>query len=225
MKRLSILAITASVVLISCQGARGDKASTTTEQTVSEQTGASYVLEPDNSSIKWTGYHKGGVGPRFGTLKSTGTISLEKATVTGGSFIIDINSVLTDERSVDMATTGGKTAADLDAHLKNEDFFEANKYPTAKFEITNIGSFDAEKETSVTEGATNTISGNLTIKDKTVNVTFPAKVNIADDNVSVQSKFTIKRQDWGLTYGTEGNPKDWGIAQEIDIELNINAKK
>ncbi|MCD8540679.1 MAG: YceI family protein [Leadbetterella sp.] len=225
MKKLLIMALAASAFLISCQGTSGDKANTTTEQAVSEQTGATYVLESENSSLKWTGYHKGGVGPRFGTLKGEGTLSAEGGSVTGGSFIIDINSVLTDESSVDVATTGGKTAADLDAHLKNADFFESDKYPTAKFEITGVSPFDAAKDQSVVEGATNTISGNLTIKDKTVNVTFPAKVNVTDTHINVESKFTIKRQDWGLTYGTEGNPKDWGIAQEIDIELNINAKK
>lgn len=225
MRKFLILAIATSAVLFSCQGTSGDKAKTTAEQTVTEQSGITYVLETENSTIKWTGYHKGGFNPRFGTLKSTGSLSVENDTVTGGSFVIDINSILTDESSVDKITTGGKTSADLDAHLKSADFFETDKYPTAKFEITNVSAFDAQTQTSVTEGATNTVSGNLTIKDKTVNVSFPAKVNIADDNVSVQSKFTINRQDWGLTYGTEGNPQDWGISQEIDLELNISAKK
>lgn len=82
-----------------------------------------------------------------------------------------------------------------------------------------------QKEVAAQTGATNTVSGNLTIKDKTVNVKFPAKVAITDNEISVESKFTINRQDWGLTYGTEGDPKDWGISQDVDIELNIKAKK
>ncbi len=43
--------------------------------------------------------------------------------------------------------------------------------------------------------------------------------------VDLISKFTINRQDWGLTYGAEGDVKDWGISQEVDIELNVKAKK
>ena len=91
--------------------------------------------------------------------------------------------------------------------------------------LRELRHFDAAKDKSTIADATNIISGNLTIKDKTVNVTFPAKVKVTENEVTVQSKFTINRQDWGLTYGTEGDPKDWMISQEVDIELNINAKK
>lgn len=225
MKKVSIVAFAASALLMSCQNSGGDKTSTTTEQQVAEQKGATYTVDQAQSSLKWTAYHKGGFAPRFGTLKGEGILAVENGAITGGSFTIDINSVKTDETSVDPKTSQGKTAADLDAHLKNADFFESDKYPTAKFEITVITSFDAVKDKSVTEGANQVISGNLTIKDKTVNVTFPAKVNVTDDETSLVSKFTINRKDWGLTYGAEGDPKDWGIAPEIDIELNIKAKK
>lgn len=225
MKKVSILAFAVGAMLVSCQKSTGDKTTTTTEQEVAAQTGATYTVEKTASTLTWKGYHKGGFDPRFGTLQTEGTLSVADDQITGGSFVIDINSLATDEKSVDPATTGGKTAADLDGHLKNADFFESDKYPTAKFEITSVAAFDAAKDTSVLEGATNVISGNLTIKDKTVNVTFPAKVTISGDDVNLQSQFTINRQDWGLSYGTEGDPKDWMISQEVDITLDINAKK
>lgn len=225
MNKSLILAVMASVLLASCGGSNGDKAQVETEQQVAEQIGTTYTVDVTASSVNWKGYHKGGFDPRFGTLKSEGVVSVENNTITGASFTIDMNSILTDESSVDALTTGGKTAADLDGHLKNADFFEVEKYPTAKFEITEVKAFDAATEKSVLEGATNVISGNLTIKDKTVNVSFPAKVAISENEVSLQSKFTINRQDWGLTYGTEGDAKDWMISQEVDMELNIVAKQ
>src|SRR5690606_42005214 len=92
----------------------------------------------------------------------------------------------------------GKTAADLDGHLKNADFFEVEKYPTSKLEITSVRSFDPATDKSVLTDATNIISGNLTIKEKTVNVSFPAKVSISENEANVQSKYSIKRQEWGL---------------------------
>lgn len=225
MKKVSILALAVSAFLISCQSPEGDKVTTTTDQEVAEQKGTTYVVDQSESTLKWKAYHKGGFDPRYGTLQSEGTVSVENGEITGGAFVIDLNSIQTDESSVDVAKTGGKTSVDLDTHLKNEDFFEVDKYPTAKFEITNVSAFDKSEDNSVLEGATNIISGNLTIKDKTVNVTFPAKVVIIDDNVNLDSKFTINRQDWGLTYGTEGDPKDWMISQEVDIELSILANK
>lgn len=224
MKRQSFLVIVSVALLISCQSS-GDKSKTTVEQEVAKQKGAIFTVDQNVSTLKWTGYHKGGIDPRFGTLKSSGTVAVESGAITGGSFVIDINSVLTDKNSVDAAKTGGKTAADLDEHLKNDDFFQSSKYPTAKFEITNIGDFDAAKDKSILAGANQIISGNLTIKDKTINLTFPAKVGVADDNVSIDSKFTINRQNWGLTYGTDGDPKDWIISEEVDLELHIQAKK
>lgn len=226
MKKLSILAIVASTFLISCgDKAKGDHAVTETEQNVADHAETTYNVDAANSTLTWKGYHKGGFDPRFGTLKTEGMLSVEDNSVKSGSFTIDMNSFATDAASVDVAKTGGKTATDLDTHLKNADFFEVDKYPHSKFEITSVKAFDAATDKSVMADATNMISGNLTIKDKTINVTFPAKINITDNEVTLQSKFTIKRQDWGLTYGTDGDPKDWMISPEVDMDLNITAKK
>ncbi len=224
MKKLSLLALVAAAFMVSCQGAAGDKSATTGEQEVAAQSGVTYTVD-STSTLTWKGYHKGGFEPRFGTLLATGTVSVDNDVITGGSFVIDMNSITTDEAAVDVKTSGGKTAADLDGHLKSADFFETEKYPTAKFEITSVAPFDAAKDKSVLEGATNIISGNLTIKDKTVNVTFPAKVSISNSGLDVVSNFTINRQDWGLVYGTEGDAKDWMISPEVDIAFDIKAKK
>lgn len=224
MKKIALLSLASTVLFFSCQGPAGDKAATAEQQEVADQKGETYTLDASTSSLKWTGYHKGGLNPRFGILKSEGTLNAENNGVTGGTFTIDINSLLTDTASVDPAASGGKTSLDLDGHLKSADFFEVEKYPTAKFEITKVADFDGTTK-SVVEGATNTISGNLTIKDKTVNVTFPAKITFDENGAAIYSKFAINRQDWGLTYGTEGDAIDWMIAPSIDIELSINAKK
>ncbi|WP_164110266.1 MULTISPECIES: YceI family protein [Sphingobacterium] len=224
MKKITILSVASTILFFSCQGPSGDKAATAETQEIAEQKGDTYTLDAANSTLKWTGFHKGGLNPRFGILKSEGILTAERNEVTGGTFTIDIHSLLTDSTSVDPAISGGKTSNDLDAHLKNEDFFDVGKYPTAKFEITKVVAFD-RTTTSVVEGANNTISGNLTIKDKTVNVTFPAKITVDANGINIFSKFTINRQNWGLTYGTEGDAKDWMIAQNVDIELSADAKK
>lgn len=218
-----ILAFAAGSFMISCKDSNADQSTTQAEQEVAAETGSTYTLDEANSSLKWKAYHKGGLNPRFGTVKSTGTISAENGVVTGGSFVIDINSLKTDSAAV--AASEGKTSADLDGHLKNADFFEVDKYPTAKFEITKVAAFDASKDKSNIADANFMVSGNLTLKDKTVNVTFPAKVTVTETDVDMVSQFTINRQDWGLTYGAEGDVKDWGISQEVDIELNVKAKK
>ena len=225
MKKVFVLAVVASAFIVSCQRSATDQSTTTAPQEVAAEKGATYTVNKEASQVKWTGYHKGGLNPRFGIIKSEGTISAENGAVTGGSFVMDMKSILTDAASVDAASSGGKTSADLDLHLKNADFFDIEKYPTAKFEITNVKSFDAATDKSAVADANYVISGNLTIKDKIVNVTFPAKTVVSDTEITLTSKFTINRQDWGLVYGTEGDAKDWMISQEIDIELNIKGNK
>lgn len=226
MKKTLILSFAVTALLISCKGSTGDKTVTTDEQEVAAQTGTKYAVNKDKSDLKWKGYHKGGLNPRYGTLKTDGSVSVDdNGVVTGGTFVIDIKIIAADESSVDPAASGGKTATDLTGHLLSADFFESEVYPTATFEITNVAPFDATTNTNVVADANSLVSGNLTIKGKTVNVTFPAKVTVTGDNVNIFSQFAINRQDWGLVYGAEGDPKDWMISQEVDIELNVNATK
>lgn len=224
MKKLSIFALSATLFMVSCNESKADTVTSTTEQTVAGHSGESFNVNTDSSTVKWTAYHKGGLNPRFGTTKTTGLFSVENGNLVSGSLVSDINSLTTDPTAVDPATTDGKTAADLDTHLKSADFFDVAKYPSVKFDITKVEDLAAGTETKL-EGANKQVSGNLTIKDKTVNVTFPAKVQVTDGKVDFVSKFTINREDWGLAYGAEGDPKDWMISQGVDLELNIVATK
>ena len=225
MKKLSILALSAAMFIVACKENKTDSATTSTEQTAAAQTGDNFTVNTDSSTVKWTAYHKGGLNPRFGTMKTTGTLSAAEGNLTSGTLNSDVNSLLTDPNSVDPKLSDGKTSVDLDGHLKSPDFFDAAKYPSVKFEITKVEDLPATAEKSKVEGANKQVSGNLTIKDKTVNVTFPAKVDVTADQVSLVSKFTINRADWGLAYGTDGDPKDWMISKDVDLDLNIVAKK
>lgn len=224
MKKLSALALSVFLFAASCKESKTDTASVATEQAVAENTGDTFTVNTDSSTVNWKAYHKGGLNPRFGITKTTGTLSVENGNLTSGSLVSDINTLTTSPDAVDPTMNDGKTSADLDGHLKSVDFFDVAKYPNVKFDITKVEDLAAGTESKV-EGANKTISGNLTIKDKTVNVTFPAKVEVTGNTVNLTSKFTINRQDWGLAYGTEGDPKDWMISQEVDLELNIVAAK
>jgi polyisoprenoid-binding protein YceI len=82
----------------------------------------------------------------------------------------------------------------LTAHLKSPDFFDVNKYPKASFVSTKV---EAEKSGD----ATHKITGNLTLHGKTQSISFPAKIAVSKDLVTVDSEFTINRQDYGISYG------------------------
>ena len=80
-------------------------------------------------------------------------------------------------------------------------------------------------KTSVLENATNIIKGNLTIKDSTINISFPAKVTIDANSASAFANFNIDRTRWGINYKGPGNPKDWIINKEVNIQLTLSASK
>jgi len=86
-----------------------------------------------------------------------------------------------------------------DAHMKNEDFFNVDKFPTMTFKSTGI---------EVTGDNTANITGDLTILDVTKPVTLAVTHNKSDKH-AFSGKFvagfsaaaTVKRSDFGMTYG------------------------
>lgn len=225
MKKLTVLALSTALFAVACKENKTDNATTTTEQTVANEKGATYNVDAAASTVKWTAYHKGGLNPRFGTMKTEGSLTAENGALTSGTLTSDVNSLTTDPKAVDPAKSEGKTSVDLDKHLKSADFFDVAKFPNVKFAVTKVEDLPATAEKSKVEGANKLVSGNMTIKDKTVNVSFPAKVEVTENQVNIISKFTVNRADWGLSYGAEGDPKDWMISKDIDLDLNIVAKK
>jgi len=218
--QLIIVFLAAVLMLTACDNVV-DKATTGEEQQAAAATGKEYVLDSNSSVVNWRATHKGGFAPRYGTLKlSEGDIAVANGAITGGTFTIDINSLWVDTASV---TEKDKKAINLQNHLKSPDFFDAANYPAAKFVITAVAPYDSSKVKSLTEGATNLISGNLTIKDSTINITFPAKISISNSDIGIAAKFSVDRTSWGLTFGTEGNPADWLISKDFDFGLDVKA--
>jgi polyisoprenoid-binding protein YceI len=216
-----IIVFSAAVLMLTACDNVADKATTNSEQEAAAATGKEYIVDSNSSIVNWRATHKGGFAPRYGTLRlSEGDIAVENGALTGGNFTIDINSLWVDTASV---TEKNKKAVDLQNHLKSPDFFDASKYPAAKFVITGIAPYDSSKAKSLTDGATNLVSGNLTIKDSTINITFPARISISNSNVNIAAKFAVDRTSWGLTFGTEGNPADWLISKDFDFGLDVKA--
>ena len=158
--------------------------------------------------------------------------------IAAGNFTININSL----RDLDMAGSDG--AGKIEGHLMSVDFFDAANFPEAKFEITSVADFsnadlaadNAEFETDNTPATqseilvnnpTHFISGNLTMRGVTKNITFPASVKVGNGVVNAEANFNINRTDWGLMYGDEASAadkaKDKFIYNTVTIGLNITA--
>lgn len=224
MKKLSVLTLASITLFLTSCGKKANETTTTEEQQVAEKTGNVVPVNLETSKVDWKAFHKGGFAPRWGTLSLvSGEVSIEGEELTSGDFVIDMKSIKVDPASV---TEKDKKYSELEAHLKSADFFDVEKNPTADFKITKVAAFDAATAKGAIEGANKTISGNLTLKGKALNVTFPAKVTIADGNASIQAKFTVNRTDWDIKFGTtETDPAEWMISKDIEIGIDVNTAK
>lgn len=114
--------------------------------------------------------------------------------------------------------------AKLTGHLLNDDFFAVDKFPTAKFEITEVkDAADADKVKMADANAV--ITGNLTVKDVTKSISFPAKVTISGNEINAITEFNIDRTQFNITYNSDESIKDNFINKEINFKINLKATK
>jgi len=167
-------------------------------------TGNEMAITPENSKIVFTGSkvngkHEGGFN------KFSGAIDLVDGKADGSSVWVDIDmtSVFTD-------------ADGLTKHLMTGDFFDVAKYPKASFRSTRIAADTAN-------GANNySIIGDLELRGVKKSVTFPATINVTDNNVAVNADFSINRKNFGIVYA--GKADDL-IRDDVVINLELNAPR
>lgn len=174
----------------------------------------------EGAQINWIG-HKPFVENygHNGTINITaGSLAVAGDAVVGGEFVIDMQTI----HAIDMV--GNENYDKLVGHLLSDDFFAAAQYPTAKFEITAIEAVANEEL-----GTSHKVSGNLTMRDVTKNITFDANVTMTENSVAIAAPgFKIDRKNWNVMFGSTGITglaKDKLIADDIELSFEINAAK
>lgn len=206
-----------AILFTACQDAPdADNANTGEAESAATASGNTFSID-SSSAITWAGTKPDAT--HSGTFKiSNGTVSVENNQLTAGSFTIDIASLV----NLDLE---GEWKGKLEGHLKSPDFFDVEKFPTASFAITKVEPYDSTKGTSLLTGATHLISGNLTLKDSTKNISFPANISITETALTAKADFNIDRTLWGMNYKGPNNPADWLIRKEVNLKFDIAAKK
>ena len=201
-----------AVGTFSCKNAEKE-AEITAEVAEATETATEYTVDTAASQIMWEGSKP--TGSHNGTIKlASGTVHLNNGNVEAGNFVIDMNSISDDDLE-------GEQKTNLEAHLKGTvegkegDFFNVKEFPTAKFEMTGIEN--------------NVVKGNLTIKDKTNAVEFPATVTMEGDKMMLKSEtFELDRTKWDVNYGSKSifpNLGDKFINDTMKITVSLVATK
>ncbi len=179
---------------------------------MSAYTPTNYSVDSSASTIVWTGYKV--TGKHTGTAKvQSGNLTYDNGILTGGSFVIDM-------ASINCTDLEGEWAGKLIGHLKSEDFFGVEKYPTAKFVITRVIAQDTKGNYK--------ILGNLTIKETTKEVKFLGNATETNGVVNAAGKITIDRSEYNVKYGSGSffdGLGDKTIYDDFDLQVALVAKK
>ena len=178
----------------------------TVSTALNAQESASFKADAASSTINWKGYKP--TGSHEGTIElQAGNLMMDGDAITG-SFVVNMSSLKDADGS-----------AKLEGHLKSKDFFEIEVFATSKFEITGTEMKDGKLH----------VTGNLTIKDVTKEITFSATIAKGDGMVTLTSEtFQINRADYNIQYKSKSffnNLKEKFINDEFDLQVSIVAKK
>lgn len=208
--------------MTACSNAPAEESTEVTdEQEVATDTaGILYNVDSVLSVVKWEGSAISHT--HYGTISlGGGNLVVRQGVLTAGSFTIDMLSIKNTN-----LTDSARNASLVD-HLNDTDFFSTKLYPTGRFEITNIALLNND-----TTGNTHSISGNLTLRGQTKNVTFPVKANITEDSLTATGTVMVNRLDWGIRYhSTTAFPslkarlKDNAIRDEFKVSFILRARR
>lgn len=161
-------------------------------------------IDTVKSQIKWSGEYTFYFGGHNGTIDiKEGYFIKTNDAITGGSFIIDMTSIRCDD--IEKADPNES----LVNHLKDPDFFDVEKFPTARLIITDIKYHDSTHMK---------IYADLTIKGIKKPVSFEAEVDFETEQMT--TKFKIDRMLWDVSYNSK--MRDGAISDAIGFEIKLS---
>ncbi|MGA0196896.1 MAG: YceI family protein [Schleiferiaceae bacterium] len=213
------LALTAALGLFvaSCNSDKAAEATTGEAHEVTANGAGETVALDSGSTVAWRGFKTYVQSEHLGTVNvHEGTFEVADGKLVGGTITIDMNSI----SCTDIEDEGKRGS--LEGHLKSQDFFFVDSFPTAVFEIVEV--LDPSEATKYS-----TVTGNLTLRGTTNSITFPADVVAGEEGVKFMAPtFSIDRTLWGAKYHDR---EDVSIAESLkdklidhSIELTIKVK-
>jgi rhodanese-related sulfurtransferase len=177
-----------------------------------------YRVDEEKSVVEWTGRninnrHHGRIA------LSEGEVVLENGHPVSGRFVLDLRTITNQD--IPDATWRDM----LLRHLKSDDFFDVEQYPTALFELRGSAAIS-----SCTPGTPNMeIAGSLTVKETSRPFSFPAIVAVQEDgSLKAQATVHFDRTLWDVCYGSGKMYERLGmhlVNDLVSVELFIVARE
>ena len=159
-------------------------------------------VDASKSKVLWLakkvgGQHSGDIALKEGALVFNGK------KLVGGNFVVDMKTINTTDLQ-------GEYKGKLDGHLKADDFFAVEKFPTSTLVFKSIGAKASN---------TYTVTADLTIKGITAPVTFDIVANKGVANATVM----VDRTKYDIKYASKnfGALADKAIDDEFELKVSL----
>jgi len=176
-----------------------------------------YLVDAEKSVVEWSGRNIN--NRHYGRIAiSGGRVVMANGRPASGNFVIDMGTI----NNLDLQDDGWRGL--LLTHLKSEDFFDCERYPTATFQLQGASAI-----AGATPGTANMeIAGTLTIKETGRSICFPAMVVPQEDGtLKAQAALDLDRTLWNVCYGSGKLYERLGmhlVNDLISIEMFIVAR-
>jgi polyisoprenoid-binding protein YceI len=219
MKKLALMAAL-GLFVASCNSDKAAEATTGEAQEVTANGAGETVALDSGSTVAWRGFKTYVQSEHLGIVNvQEGTFEVADGKLVGGTITIDMNSIT----CTDLEDEGKRGY--LEGHLKSQDFFFVDSFPTAVFEIVEV--LDPSEATKYS-----TVTGNLTLRGTTNSITFPADVVVGEEGVKFMAPtFSIDRTLWGAKFHDRDDAtiaeslKDDLIDHSIELTIKVKATK
>ena len=166
---------------------------------------AIYTIDPNQSIIVWTG-REVTTSKHFGNIYfASGQFEVKSGLISSGEFVVDMTTI-------DNQDLPEERRPRLEAHLKSDDFFSVESYPTALLSILSSESMSEGKWL---------VSGELTIKT----FTHPVEFEMLNSNDGWKANLVFDRSKYEVKFRSGTFFENLGDKLIYDdIELAINLK-
>ena len=170
-----------------------------------------FAIDPSHTRLGWTARHAMVTKVRGVFDEVEGTASGDGANPESAQIDVTIQAA--------SISTGN---ADRDNHVRSADFLDVEQFPTLTFKSTKV---EVEDEDTLN------VTGDLTIKGQTQQVTIPFDFNgqavdpFGNTRIGFEGKTQIKRKDFGLTWNAALETGGVLVSDDVVLELEISAIK
>lgn len=159
-------------------------------------------LDPAASTLTWTGHAEAGSWAPQGTIRlREGRVVAAGQTVRAARVVLDMTSIAHEQAS-------------LAEHLRNADFFDVARYPTAEFTLLGFKNGQAR--------------GALTIKGITRPLAFPVTVTaVPGGGLRLRGTVALDRTRFGINYNSTSffqNLGSYAIRNDFQVAFDVVAR-